>query len=365
MSMLPPQRGNAPVGVRTLELRDDTRDGRTLPVEVWYPADESHRGQDLDASHRDRFTVVPGLPEVAQHAVRDARPAGGGPFPLVVFSHGATSHRRSSTHLKTHLASHGYVVASADHVGNTLPDLFHDLTTGAKPGEGRMDEMFQSAADRPRDVILVLDAVLGGADPALAGLADAERVGTCGVSFGGWTSLRVNSIDPRPRASFPIVPAWGPGPLKTEQLSDLARLDDWGREVPTCILAAERDALVVLPALRDLHAKLVGPKRLAVLNNAGHLHFVDGPEERHEQIRTMWSSDQFPIHDPDIDFAAIAEASRPFSELCPADHAHEVVKALCLAHMDAHLKGDDGAAAWLAADPAADFAARGIDVEIV
>jgi len=365
MSILPPQRGNAPVGVRTLELRDETREGRTLPVEVWYPADAAHRGQDFEAAHLDRFETVPGFPEVAQHAVRDARPAEGGPFPLVVFSHGATSYRRSSTHLLTHLASHGYVVASADHVGNTLPDLLHDLTTGAAPGKGRMADMFESATDRPRDVVLVLDAVLGGADPALAGLADAERVGTCGVSFGGWTSLRVNSVDPRPRASFPIVPAWGPGPLKTEQLSDLVCLDDWGRAVPTCVLAAERDALVMLPALRDLHAKLAGPKRLAVLNNAGHVHFVDGPEQRHEELRTMWSSGQLPIEDPDIDFAAIAEASRPFSELCSGEQAHEVVKALCLAHMDAHLKADAAAAAWLAGDPAADFTARGIDVEIV
>ena len=364
MTPLPPQRGNAPVGVRTLELRDDAREDRTLPVEVWYPADAAHRGQDFEEAHLDRFEVAPGLPEVAQHAVRDARPAEG-PFPLVVFSHGATSHRRSATHLTTHLASHGYVVASADHVGNTLADLVHDLTTGAAAGEGRLTNMFDSATDRPRDVVSVLDAVLGGAEPALAGLADAERVGTCGVSFGGWTSLHLNSIDPRPRASFPIVPAWGPGPLKTEQLSDLARLDDWGREVPTCVLAAERDALILLPALRDLHAKLAGPKQLAVLNNAGHVHFVDRPEQRHEELRTMWSSGQLPTDDPELDFAAIAEASRPFSELCPADQSHEVVKALCLAHMDAHLKGDAEAAAWLAGDPAADFAARGIDVEIV
>ncbi|HJO23071.1 MAG: hypothetical protein GY772_03685 [bacterium] len=364
MSTLPPQRGAAPVGVRTVELRDETREGRTLPIEVWYPADEAHRGQDFEPAHMDRFEVVPGFPEVAQHAVRDARPAEG-PFPLVAFSHGATSHRRSASHLLTHLASHGYVAASADHVGNTLPDFFHDLTTGAASGEGRLVNMFESAADRPRDVVQLLDAVLGGADPALAGLADAERVGTCGVSFGGWTSLHVNSIDPRPRASFPIVPAWGPGPLKTEQLSNLVRLDDWGRAVPTCVLAAERDALVMLPALRDLHAKLAGPKQLAVLHNAGHVHFIDKPEERHEELRTAWSSNQLPIDDPEIDFAAIAEASRPFSELCSADHAHEVVKALCLAHMDAHLKADAGAAAWLAGDPAADFTARGIDVEIV
>lgn len=363
MSNLPPQRGNSPVGVRTLELRDDARDGRCLPVEVWYPAADAHQGQDMDPEHQDRFSVVPGFPETVQAAVRDAGTATG-PFPLIVFSHGATSHRRSATHLNTHLASHGYVVASADHVGNTMPDLFHDLAAGTAPGTGRSVSLFQSAADRPRDVLQVLDALLGDADPALSGIADPQRVGTCGVSFGGWTSLRVNSLDRRPRASFPIVPAWGPGPLKTEQLSDLARLDDWGRDVPTFVLAAERDALILLPALRDLYAKLAGSKRFAVLENAGHVHFVDDPETRHEQIRAMWASNQLPIDDPDIDFAAIAEAARPFSELCPAAHAHEVVQSLCLAHMDAHLKDDANARNWLAGNPDADFAARNISVAI-
>ena len=60
-------------------------------------------------------------------------------------------------------------------------------------------------------------------------LADPERVGACGVSFGGWTTLALNSIDQRPKASFPIVPAWGKGPVKTESLQALVRLDDWGR----------------------------------------------------------------------------------------------------------------------------------------
>ena len=49
MPKLPSERGSAPVGVKTLEVRDDARAGRTLPVEVWYPADEAHRGQDLEA----------------------------------------------------------------------------------------------------------------------------------------------------------------------------------------------------------------------------------------------------------------------------------------------------------------------------
>lgn len=352
------------MGVRTLELRDDSREGRALPVEVWYPAEATQGGRDLEAANFDHFEIAPGLPSLFQRALRDARPAPER-FPLIVYSHGATSHRRASSELATHLASHGYVVASADHLGNTLGDLVHDLRDGRKSGAPRMGSLQASAADRPRDVVLVMDGLLGGVDAEVSARVDASRVGTCGVSFGGWTTLAANSIDSRPRASFPIVPAWGPGPLKTEQLAALVRLDDWRRAVPTFVLAAERDALIPLSALRDLHAKLAGPKRMGVLRNAGHVHFVDGAERRHEELRSMWSSGQLPVLDAELDFAAIAEASRPFSELCPAEHGDEVVKALCLAHMDAHLKEDPEATAWLAGDLAGAFAARGVELEIL
>lgn len=363
MTSLPPARGNVPVGVRTLELRDETRAGRTLPVEIWYPAAADHRGQDLDAATRDRFVVAPGLPERDQPAIRNAATAAGN-FPLVLFSHGATSHRRSSTHLTTHLASHGFVVASGDHVGNTLGDLLHDLMGGADAAQPRLADMDQSATDRPKDAILILDALLGGADPDLTAIVDPQRIGTCGVSFGGWTSLALNELDSRPSATFPIVPAWGKGPLKTEQLSARVQLSNWKRPVPTFVLAAERDALILLPALRELHEELPGPRRLAVLNNAGHVHFVDDARERHEELRNMWLSNQAPVNDPELDFPAIARAARPFSELCPAGHGADVVRSLCLAHMQAHLENDADAAAWLAGDLTGAFAAQGIDLEI-
>ena len=80
-------------------------------------------------------------------------------------------------------------------------------------------------------------------------------------------------------------------------------------------------------------------------------------------LRAMWKSGAFPAASDDIDLAAIAEASRPFSELCPAAHGTATVQALCLAHMDAHLKGSAEASAFLAGDLARSFAARGIDLE--
>ena len=38
------------------------------------------------------------------------------------------------------------------------------------------------------------------------------------------------------------------------------------------------------------------------------------------------------------ELAGMAEAMRPFSELCPAWHAADTARALCLAHFDENLK---------------------------
>ena len=53
---------------------------------------------------------------------------------------------------------------------------------------------------------------------------------------------------------------------------------------------------------------------------------------------------------------------RPFSELCPEQDSNDTMRALCLAHMDANLKDDAQALAFLDTDLAATFAARGIEL---
>jgi hypothetical protein len=53
----------------------------------------------------------------------------------------------------------------------------------------------------------------------------------------------------------------------------------------------------------------------------------------------------------------------PISELCPGEHGYLAVRGLGLAHMDAHLKGDESAARFLAGDLRATLAKRGVEVD--
>jgi hypothetical protein len=138
-------------------------------------------------------------------------------------------------------------------------------------------------------------------------------------------------------------------------------LDEWRRPVPTFLLAGELDPLIILEDLRELYAALPSPKRFANLRRAGHWHFTDNAEVSHETFRHMYLT-SFP--DETFDTRALGVAMRPFAELCSEAHAADTMRALCLAHMDAHLKDRAEATAFLDEDLAGTFARRGIDIEI-
>src|SRR5690606_31082340 len=117
------------------------------------------------------------------------------PLPTVVFSHCHGCARFSSYSLAERLASHGFLVAAVDHAGSTL---FDQLLDELPPLDASTLEL------RRDDVIRVIDELL---DPAaaslpseLVGLADGERLGALGHSFGAVTTGLVLQDDPRPRA---------------------------------------------------------------------------------------------------------------------------------------------------------------------
>ncbi len=344
------------MGVRSADLVDEGR-ARPLAVEVWYPADPSHAGEDLAGATRDSYHVLAAAPPVTQDAVGDAVP-GPGRHPLVAFSHGFAGHRRQTTHFCTHLASHGYVVVSVDHTGNTLEDMLKlvlAIQAGGAPPEP--DAVLGSIVqDRPVDVSFTLDRVLDGTAGDLADHVDAQRIGVTGHSFGGWTTLQVTGRDERIRAALPLAPAGGKTHLPVDTLHDDLDLD-WGRHVPTLYLVAEHDSLLPLDGMLGLLARTPGAPRLVVLKDADHMHFCDRVEEIHEMFRAFTG-----IAKPMASAAGVVLDVRPVSDFCPGAHAYDFVRGLGLAHMDAHLKENAAAAEFLASDLEAEFATRGIAV---
>lgn len=356
-------RGLHPVGVRSETWRDAAR-GRSLDVEIWYPALDAYAGQDLDEATRDNF-VVPGLSgeegaTAPQSAVRDAEALPGRRH-AVLLAHGFAGHRRESSFMATHLASHGFLVVSADHPGGTYADI--DALLRSTRHEGRQDF---SRADilpglvegRRRDIPLMIEAVVDRFD------VDGTRLGITGASFGGWTSLFAPGLDSRIRASAPMCPSGGDSPSYPRD-RNVARnaLDfEWKSGTATLFMVADRDTWLPLYGEIELFRRTPGPRRMFVLERADHNHFVDNVAAGHEWLRDFTAS-LADVEEPGgTNWAAMAEQMVPYEDLCREEDAHTCWRGLCAAHMDAHLRADRDALDFWRGDVLGALARRGIDV---
>jgi predicted dienelactone hydrolase len=321
--------GPLAVGESTIEAADTGR-GRLFPVELWYPARSGPR---------------PG-PEPGRDA--QARP---GPHPLVVFCHHSGGHRRSSTFVGAHLASHGYVVAAMDHSEVVAPELAgRDGETAAE----RAARIGAIIAGRVPDVRFLLDHLLGGPASGAAvpgGLElDPARVGVAGFSLGGWTALAAPESEPRVRAVVALAPGGIPNPRPG--VLPLTLAFGWDRAVPVLCLAAEHDTPIPLDGVRELFRRMPPPKRMFILRDADHQHFVDDVAAQHEAVRAM----SFPAQ-----AAWLPAGMRPVGELCSPEHAYLFTRGLTLSHLDAALRQRPEAAEFLDGDVTGALAARGVE----
>jgi len=347
MSYDPFARGPHPVGVRSEQWADAARGHRPLPIELWYPATTAHTGQDLAMSTQDAFEVVQGLPPLRQAAVRDATVQAGS-FPLIVFSHTSGGHRRQSSFLCTHIASHGFVVAAVDHTGNTGPDIARRIAGSSQPGSAERRERYQQQiiADRVPDLRFVLDCLLAGSSE-VSRLIDAQRLGVVGWSFGGWAVLATPEADDRIGAIVALTPGGNSNPLPGIIPSKLTFV--WKRAAPTLLLAGELDRFTPLPGIYEIFERTPAPKRLFILRGADHLHFGDSLLVQLDLTRVLGL---LPQQTYDELLATV--------ETCSQEQAHSFTRGLALAHLDAVLNHNVFAEQFLAGDPIRALSERGV-----
>jgi predicted dienelactone hydrolase len=178
---------------------------RTLVTEIWYPA--ANGARRLPKNKYSDFIpggVTPEIDELISKTYKmsaaqmdkaywnDAHrnaPVRKGRFPLVVFSHGNGGSRNQNTFWCDYLASHGYIIVSADHTGNARWTIID-----GKPVVFQGGERANSAKDRPLDVSFLLDQMIKwdkGADKRSPAI-DTER-GSDGMSFGSLTAIGFGS----------------------------------------------------------------------------------------------------------------------------------------------------------------------------
>jgi predicted dienelactone hydrolase len=314
--------GPFPVGITTLALGDPARENvagtgpRPVMVEVYYPSTAAA----VIGRPRDVATVL-NVPVVVTPAYRDVALAPGGPRPLVLFSHGNNGLRIQSFFFAAHLASHGYVVVSPDHHGNTFVDTLAGIVDA------------NAAVNRPLDMRFLLDTFLADqAGEVFAGAIDRERIGMSGHSFGGYTTFALAGgasafgtfTDPRIKAILPQAPA---APFTDAFFA--------GITIPTLIVGGSIDETT--PPATDQQrpfdhlpsgAALVA---WANLTNAGHFTFSDFCEVPRTLLGFL---------------GGFEEACEP--RHLPWRHAHDLINYLALNFFDATLRGDPAALARLA-----------------
>ncbi|HXM58995.1 MAG TPA: chlorophyllase [Candidatus Dormibacteraeota bacterium] len=238
----PPPTGHFAVGLRTLTFTDPSRvtdptpnqpgdeiHGRTLVTTVWYPA--------------------AGAPAAASRT--GAPPAAGGPFPVVLLSHGLLGVPADYQAIATRWAAAGFVVAAPA----------YPLTSR---GAGHVQVL--DVANQPADASFVLTSLLalaGQVGDPLHGVLDGGRAAAAGHSAGAVTTVGLFTAccrDPRLRAGVVLAgnaTGFGGGFA--------------GRPAPILFEHGDRDPIVPIATGRLTWDVLPWPKAFVTLEGQGHI----------------------------------------------------------------------------------------------
>lgn len=201
---------------------------------------------------------------------RIAHPTSGGPYPLIVLSHGASGHPDEYTETIPMWAADGFVVASP-----AFP-----LTNADVP------EALSNVGDvvnQPGDVSFVIDEVLAANDDPsspLHGLVDPEAIGVVGHSLGGATTWAVsfNTATRDERIDSAVVFAG-----LTMPMSDGEYEYDTG--LPLLVLHGDADDVAIELDL-DPWEQAVSPKWFVTLLGATHVPAFTDEESPYDELVT-------------------------------------------------------------------------------
>ena len=223
--------GNYAVGTQNIYVIDSTRamwftDGikgpRELSVKVWSPADDAQLAEKasyvenqelLSEALSKRLGVPKALMERAGgiecNSWLDAIPANG-KFPILIYSHGHQSLKIANTFQSEELASNGYIVIAPDHTYDAaITVLSGERVIYSKSrlpnGNQRLseEEMFQRVRSqleiRTQDIRFLIDMMFQSPSfmENVMAIADTNKIGIFGHSFGGCTSVMAGYNDDR------------------------------------------------------------------------------------------------------------------------------------------------------------------------
>lgn len=169
------------------------RDVSTPPAPWFHPSYVKHLarrfGPGMRVLEQVRGHSVPGLPLAETQST----------WPVVVLSHAYRGHRADNRDLAENLASHGYIVVSANHRDAELTVLEDGTEV---QGSGLLWYDLAVLNSRVTECRLLLSALAGwnDSDPMLEERIDLEAIGAVGFSLGGEALAELGQNDSRLRA---------------------------------------------------------------------------------------------------------------------------------------------------------------------
>ncbi len=211
--VFPAPSGPYAVGTTVLEWTDPERpepftadpgDRRTVPVQLWYPAQagqakaaRSFQGARTPQEARDVQNALAdsfGIPRFLASDVTSARTAAvfdapvvedSGKFPVIVFSPGLSGVRTSNIVLAQEWASRGYVVATLDHPYDSAL-----TSTGGKPVRSRNQDAVTGDPEKDRRAVKAnVDVRAADIRFVLSQLERLDRGEVTGRRRGSWTRV--------------------------------------------------------------------------------------------------------------------------------------------------------------------------------
>ena len=263
---MPARSGTYAVGHDTVSIPDAST-GKTITADIWYPAADGAKGAFA------RYSLLPTAYFDSKVAIEDAPINSSGAFPFVVYSHGSGGQSFVASFLTEDIASHGYVVLSANHDGNTAANQL----LGTSVSQDVNDFLRPNVVKAEIDWALAQSSGKASAYPALKGAIDEARIGLVGHSYGGYTVLAsagghtgpAGTIAPDPRIKAVV----GQAPY-TRRLSD-AELT--GIKIPVMLMVGTKDITtpLELDSQRPFDLITGPPVVLAVMTDAAHQSYTD------------------------------------------------------------------------------------------